>query len=138
MWGVSRRSQVQLWGLKNSGHHPRDNTLWKDLWIIALTTALFRFPLFLYSLCSRLLALPLPLSLSHTRAHTHSNCFALCQATLSVVNVSALPDKGERLRSQVKDLEDALDSLSLTPLTEPGEEASTRHQDAHLSDDPLA
>ncbi|XP_031438662.2 transcription termination factor 2 [Clupea harengus] len=41
------------------------------------------------------------------------------KATLSVVNVSALPDKGERLRSQVKDLEDALDSLSLTPLTEP-------------------
>ncbi|XP_062389747.1 transcription termination factor 2 isoform X2 [Sardina pilchardus] len=40
------------------------------------------------------------------------------KATLSMVNVSALPDKGQRLRSQVKELEDALDSLSLTPLTE--------------------
>ncbi|CAM4604996.1 unnamed protein product [Leuciscus chuanchicus] len=36
------------------------------------------------------------------------------KATLSVVNVSALPDKGERLKSQVKELEDALESLSLT------------------------
>lgn len=36
------------------------------------------------------------------------------KATLSVVNVSALPDKGERLKSQVKDLEDALGSLSLS------------------------
>ncbi|XP_065105080.1 transcription termination factor 2 [Paramisgurnus dabryanus] len=37
------------------------------------------------------------------------------KATLSVVNVSALPDKGERLKSQVKELEEALESLSLTP-----------------------
>ncbi|TRY56039.1 hypothetical protein DNTS_013864, partial [Danionella cerebrum] len=36
------------------------------------------------------------------------------KATLSAVNVSALPDKGERLKSQVKDLEEALESLSLT------------------------
>ncbi|XP_068593168.1 transcription termination factor 2 isoform X2 [Cebidichthys violaceus] len=36
------------------------------------------------------------------------------KATLSVVNVAALPDKGERLRTQVKELEDALESLSLT------------------------
>ncbi|KAM6970582.1 transcription termination factor 2 [Aplochiton taeniatus] len=36
------------------------------------------------------------------------------KATLAVVNVSVLPDKGERLKSQVKDLEDALDSLSLS------------------------
>ncbi|XP_048049161.1 transcription termination factor 2 isoform X1 [Megalobrama amblycephala] len=36
------------------------------------------------------------------------------KATLSVVNVSALPDKGERLKSQVKELEEALESLSLT------------------------
>ncbi|KAK7168900.1 hypothetical protein R3I93_005025 [Phoxinus phoxinus] len=36
------------------------------------------------------------------------------KATLSVVNVSALPDKGERLKSQVKELEEALGSLSLT------------------------
>ncbi|XP_028991945.1 transcription termination factor 2 isoform X2 [Betta splendens] len=35
------------------------------------------------------------------------------KATLSSVNVEALPDKGERLRTQVKELEDALDSLSL-------------------------
>ncbi len=31
-----------------------------------------------------------------------------------MVNVSALPDKGERLKSQVKELEEALESLSLT------------------------
>ncbi|XP_036401169.1 transcription termination factor 2 [Megalops cyprinoides] len=36
------------------------------------------------------------------------------KATLSVVNISALPDKGERLKGQVKELEDALESLSLT------------------------
>lgn len=36
------------------------------------------------------------------------------KATLSLVNVEALPDKGERLKTQVKELEDALDSLSLT------------------------
>ncbi|KAM9709352.1 LOW QUALITY PROTEIN: transcription termination factor 2 [Menidia menidia] len=35
------------------------------------------------------------------------------KATLSAVNVAALPDKGERLRTQVRELEDALDSLSL-------------------------
>lgn len=40
-----------------------------------------------------------------------------------MVNMSALPDKGERLKSQVKELEDALDCLSLTPLPEPGERA---------------
>lgn len=42
------------------------------------------------------------------------------KATLSVVNVAALPDKGERLRTQVKELEDALDSLSLTAASQPG------------------
>ncbi|XP_026802369.3 transcription termination factor 2 isoform X1 [Pangasianodon hypophthalmus] len=36
------------------------------------------------------------------------------KATLSSVNVSALPDKGERLKSQVKQLEEALEALSLT------------------------
>uniref|UniRef100_A0A8B9LSB7 Transcription termination factor 2 n=1 Tax=Astyanax mexicanus TaxID=7994 RepID=A0A8B9LSB7_ASTMX len=39
------------------------------------------------------------------------------KATLSAVNVSALPDKGERLKSQVKQLEEALDTLSLTSST---------------------
>lgn len=42
------------------------------------------------------------------------------QETLTVVNLEALPDKGERLRTQVKELEDALESLSLTASTEPG------------------
>ncbi|XP_063069061.1 transcription termination factor 2 [Engraulis encrasicolus] len=41
------------------------------------------------------------------------------KATLSMVNVSALPDKGQRLRSQVQELEDALESLSLSPLPPP-------------------
>lgn len=37
------------------------------------------------------------------------------------MNVSALPDKGERLKSQVKELEDALGSLSLTTAYVSGE-----------------
>ncbi|XP_062862759.1 transcription termination factor 2 [Trichomycterus rosablanca] len=36
------------------------------------------------------------------------------KATLSSVNVAALPDKGERLTNQVKELENALEALSLT------------------------
>lgn len=47
------------------------------------------------------------------------------KATLSVVNVAALPDKGERLRTQVKELEDALESMSLTAATsQPGNSLS--------------
>uniref|UniRef100_A0AAQ5Z1H2 Transcription termination factor 2 n=1 Tax=Amphiprion ocellaris TaxID=80972 RepID=A0AAQ5Z1H2_AMPOC len=42
------------------------------------------------------------------------------KATLSVVNVAALPDKGERLKTQVKELEEALESLSLTVASQPG------------------
>uniref|UniRef100_A0A4W6DQ04 Transcription termination factor 2 n=1 Tax=Lates calcarifer TaxID=8187 RepID=A0A4W6DQ04_LATCA len=42
------------------------------------------------------------------------------KATLSVVNVTALPDKGERLKTQVKELEEALESLSLTVASQPG------------------
>ncbi|XP_014900540.1 transcription termination factor 2 isoform X3 [Poecilia latipinna] len=41
------------------------------------------------------------------------------KATLSSVNVEALPDKGERLRIQVKELEDALESLSLAAASQP-------------------
>ncbi|XP_054887593.1 transcription termination factor 2 isoform X2 [Poeciliopsis prolifica] len=41
------------------------------------------------------------------------------KATLSSVNVEALPDKGERLRLQVKELEDALESLSLAAASQP-------------------
>ncbi|XP_060909492.1 transcription termination factor 2 [Labrus mixtus] len=41
------------------------------------------------------------------------------KATLSAVNLAALPDKGERLRTQVKELEDALESLSLTAASQP-------------------
>ncbi|CAK6968524.1 transcription termination factor 2 [Scomber scombrus] len=48
------------------------------------------------------------------------------KATLSAVNVAALPDKGERLRTQVKELEDALDSLSLTAASQP-ESQDTGH-----------
>uniref|UniRef100_A0A6Q2YNR6 Transcription termination factor 2 n=1 Tax=Esox lucius TaxID=8010 RepID=A0A6Q2YNR6_ESOLU len=47
------------------------------------------------------------------------------KATLSAVNVSALPDKGERLKSQVKELEDALESLCLTTSTEPAAPSQT-------------
>uniref|UniRef100_A0A668AUX7 Transcription termination factor 2 n=1 Tax=Myripristis murdjan TaxID=586833 RepID=A0A668AUX7_9TELE len=45
------------------------------------------------------------------------------KTTLSVVNVSALPDKGQRLRTQVKELEDALESLSLTAASQPESQA---------------
>uniref|UniRef100_A0A669BB30 Transcription termination factor 2 n=1 Tax=Oreochromis niloticus TaxID=8128 RepID=A0A669BB30_ORENI len=46
---------------------------------------------------------------------------SLCpQATLSSVNLEALPDKGDRLRTQVKELEEALESLSLTAASQPG------------------
>ncbi|TWW80404.1 Transcription termination factor 2 [Takifugu flavidus] len=42
------------------------------------------------------------------------------KATLSMVNVAALPDKGERLRTQVRELEEALTSLSLGQASQPG------------------
>lgn len=51
---------------------------------------------------------------------SHPIFFPPVKATLSVVNVAALPDKGERLRTQVKELEDALESLSLTAASQPG------------------
>ncbi|KAM6934577.1 transcription termination factor 2 [Xenentodon cancila] len=41
------------------------------------------------------------------------------KATLSSVNLAALPDKGERLKLQVKELEDALESLSLAGPSQP-------------------
>ncbi|KAM9805204.1 transcription termination factor 2 [Neosynchiropus ocellatus] len=41
------------------------------------------------------------------------------KATLSRVNVEALPDKGERLKTQVKELEAALESMSLTAASQP-------------------
>uniref|UniRef100_UPI0037E76E70 transcription termination factor 2 n=1 Tax=Semicossyphus pulcher TaxID=241346 RepID=UPI0037E76E70 len=55
------------------------------------------------------------------------------KATLSVVNVAALPDKGERLRTQVKELEDALESLSLKAASQP--ESLSGSQDASTSRD---
>lgn len=36
------------------------------------------------------------------------------------MNLGVLPDKGERLKTQVKELEDALESLSLTAASQPG------------------
>ncbi|XP_044072783.1 transcription termination factor 2 [Siniperca chuatsi] len=52
------------------------------------------------------------------------------KATLSVVNVAALPDKGERLRIQVKELEDTLESLSLTAASQPGSQGGRNSGDA--------
>ncbi|KAK1169899.1 transcription termination factor 2 [Acipenser oxyrinchus oxyrinchus] len=40
------------------------------------------------------------------------------KATMTTVNLLALPDKGQRLLNQVKELEDALGSLSLTPASD--------------------
>ncbi|KAJ4933588.1 hypothetical protein JOQ06_030414 [Pogonophryne albipinna] len=50
------------------------------------------------------------------------------KATLSVVNLAALPDKGERLMTQVKELEDALESMSLAAASQP--EAEAGHKSA--------
>lgn len=52
------------------------------------------------------------------------------KATLSVVNVASLPDKGERLMTQVKELEDALESLSLTAASQPESQAESNSSDA--------
>ncbi|KAF6717042.1 Transcription termination factor 2 [Oryzias melastigma] len=41
------------------------------------------------------------------------------KATLSAINVAALPDKGEKLRIQIKELEDELESLSLSAASQP-------------------
>uniref|UniRef100_A0A7N8WW11 Transcription termination factor 2 n=1 Tax=Mastacembelus armatus TaxID=205130 RepID=A0A7N8WW11_9TELE len=50
-----------------------------------------------------------------------SSFFPPNKAILSKVNVAALPDKGERLKTQVKELEEALDSLSLSGASQPGD-----------------
>ncbi|XP_071337642.1 transcription termination factor 2 isoform X2 [Trachinotus anak] len=52
------------------------------------------------------------------------------KATLSVVNVAALPDKGEKLKTQVKELEEALESLSLTAASQPGSQGGDNSSDA--------
>uniref|UniRef100_A0A671ST22 Transcription termination factor 2 n=1 Tax=Sinocyclocheilus anshuiensis TaxID=1608454 RepID=A0A671ST22_9TELE len=58
------------------------------------------------------------------------------KATLSVVNVSALPDKGERLKSQVKELEEALESLSLTT-SQDKDKSEAEHKAAHSHSNPF-
>ncbi|XP_008279815.1 transcription termination factor 2 [Stegastes partitus] len=55
------------------------------------------------------------------------------KATLSVVNVAALPDKGERLKTQVKELEEALESLSLTVATQPESQSGCNSSDSGKS-----
>ncbi|KAK2840142.1 hypothetical protein Q5P01_013882 [Channa striata] len=52
------------------------------------------------------------------------------KATLSVVNVAALPDKGERLKTQVKELEEALESLSLAAAAQPESQDGCKSRDA--------
>ncbi|KAF5902020.1 transcription termination factor 2 isoform X2, partial [Clarias magur] len=59
------------------------------------------------------------------------------KATLSLVNVSALPDKGERLKSQVKQLEEALESLSLTKDTGNQDAESNSQQNPKPSSNPF-
>ncbi|XP_022074147.1 transcription termination factor 2 [Acanthochromis polyacanthus] len=55
------------------------------------------------------------------------------KATLSVVNVAALPDKGERLKTQVKELEEALESLSLTVASKPESQNESNSSDSGKS-----
>ncbi|AWP13527.1 putative transcription termination factor 2 [Scophthalmus maximus] len=52
------------------------------------------------------------------------------KATLSVVNVAALPDKGQRLKTQVKELEEALESLRLTGASQPESQGGCDGSDA--------
>uniref|UniRef100_A0A8C7X985 Transcription termination factor 2 n=1 Tax=Oryzias sinensis TaxID=183150 RepID=A0A8C7X985_9TELE len=47
--------------------------------------------------------------------------FLSLKATLSAINVAALPDKGEKLQIQIKELEDELESLSLSAASHTGE-----------------
>ncbi|KAI3355711.1 hypothetical protein L3Q82_004301 [Scortum barcoo] len=51
------------------------------------------------------------------------------KATLSAVNLAALPDKGERLKTQVKELEDELESLSLTAASQPESSGASNSSD---------
>ncbi|XP_056908679.1 transcription termination factor 2-like isoform X1 [Takifugu flavidus] len=55
------------------------------------------------------------------------------KATLSAVNVAALPDKGERLRTQVRELEEALTSLSLGQASQPESQIKTCGRDTSPS-----
>uniref|UniRef100_A0A673B2S8 Transcription termination factor 2 n=1 Tax=Sphaeramia orbicularis TaxID=375764 RepID=A0A673B2S8_9TELE len=58
-------------------------------------------------------------------------CVLPVKATLSAVNVAALPDKGERLRTQVKELEEALESLSLAAPSQPGKSMGAQSCSLH-------
>lgn len=51
--------------------------------------------------------------------------FLSLKATLSAINVAALPDKGEKLQIQIKELEDELESLSLSAASHTGEVSAT-------------
>ncbi|XP_016105712.1 transcription termination factor 2 [Sinocyclocheilus grahami] len=75
--------------------------------------------------------------------HSHlSSQLKQKKATLSVVNVSALPDKGERLKSQVKELEEALESLSLTTASlsesQDKDKSQAEHKAAHSHSNPFS
>uniref|UniRef100_H3B484 Transcription termination factor 2 n=1 Tax=Latimeria chalumnae TaxID=7897 RepID=H3B484_LATCH len=54
------------------------------------------------------------------------------KATLALVNVAALPDKGQRLINQVKELEEALGSLSLTAVADSEKEDDLRSESERL------
>ncbi|XP_068602263.1 transcription termination factor 2 [Brachionichthys hirsutus] len=55
------------------------------------------------------------------------------KSLLSTVNVAALPDKGKRLRTQVRELEDALDSLSLAATSQPGNSSCKSLSESQVS-----
>ncbi|KAF3694558.1 Transcription termination factor 2 [Channa argus] len=59
------------------------------------------------------------------------------KATLSSVNVAALPDKGERLKTQVKELEEALESLSLTAASQPANPQNQAFYGGRMTEDRL-
>ncbi|KAM9344458.1 transcription termination factor 2 [Pholidichthys leucotaenia] len=52
------------------------------------------------------------------------------KATLSLVNVAVLPDKGERLKTQVKELEEALESMSLAAASQPDSDSACNSSDS--------
>uniref|UniRef100_A0A674NN30 Transcription termination factor 2 n=1 Tax=Takifugu rubripes TaxID=31033 RepID=A0A674NN30_TAKRU len=75
---------------------------------------------------------------SQTRVHekktsSSRNLLPGVKATLSAVNVAALPDKGERLRTQIRELEEALASLSIGQASQPESQIKTCGSDTSPS-----
>uniref|UniRef100_A0A8C5E8V8 Transcription termination factor 2 n=1 Tax=Gouania willdenowi TaxID=441366 RepID=A0A8C5E8V8_GOUWI len=101
-WSMVRFCQsVFCYLLKINIYSNSDEVLFSDLVFYLFPNIVFSLPCCTAPSLLQLFSLYLPFPLSF-------------QATLSVVNVAVLPDKGERLKTQVKELEEALKSLSFS------------------------